>query len=174
MAAPLRRSTLYVAAALVALAAGVATFYAVFAPSPGQGVPVLALSFPDAKGNAQKLEQWRGKVLVVNFWATWCAPCREEIPDFVRLQDKLGPKGVQFVGIAVDNADKVVQFAEEFQVNYPLLIGGYGAIELSRALGNKLGALPFTALVSRDGAVARVHLGPLKPDRLQALCEELL
>jgi thiol-disulfide isomerase/thioredoxin len=125
-------------------------------------------------GREQALEQWRGKVLVVNFWATWCAPCREEIPDFVRLQDELGAKGLQFVGIAIDQADKVGQFQKEFSINYPLLIGGYGAIELSRALGNRLGALPFTALVGRDGDVAYVHMGPLKEAQLRALANKLL
>ncbi len=176
MAARRGRSALYLyaAAAIIALAAGIATFYAVFAPEPGQDVPVLSLAFADPNGNEQGLEQWRGKVLVVNFWATWCAPCREEIPDFVRLQDELGGKGLQFVGIAVDDAAKVRQFAAEFGVNYPLLIGGYGAIELSRALGNTLGALPFTVLVSRQGKVARVHLGPLTPERLRALSRDLL
>jgi thiol-disulfide isomerase/thioredoxin len=171
---PTRRRALFAVAGILAGAAGVASFYALFAPKPGAGVPVLALSLPDVAGREQALEQWRGKVLVVNFWATWCAPCREEIPDFVRLQDELGAKGLQFVGIAIDQADKVGQFQKEFSINYPLLIGGYGAIELSRALGNRLGALPFTALVGRDGDVAHVHMGPLKEAQLRALANKLL
>ena len=74
---------------------------------------------PDVEGREQALGQWQGKVLVVNFWATWCAPCREEMPEFVRAQAELGGKGLQFVGIAVDQADKVRQFAQEIGINYP-------------------------------------------------------
>jgi thiol-disulfide isomerase/thioredoxin len=93
-------------------------------------------------------------VLVVNFWATWCAPCREEMPEFIRAQGEWGGRGLQFVGIAVDQADKVRQFAGEIGLNYPALIGGYGAMELSKSLGNQLMALPFTVIIGRDGTVA--------------------
>jgi thiol-disulfide isomerase/thioredoxin len=117
---------------------------------------------PDSQGTPQSLAQWKGNVVVVNFWATWCAPCREEMPEFVRAQQELGPKGLQFVGIAVDDVDKVRAFAREIGLNYPALIGGYGAIELSKTLGNDLSALPFTVVLDRAGRVAHTQLGPLK------------
>ena len=104
--------------------------------------PLLGISLPDTKGREQPLAQWKGKVLVVNFWATWCVPCREEMPEFVRAQQELGGRGVQFVGIAIDQPDKIDAFAAELRLNYPALVGGYGAIELSKAMGNRLGALP--------------------------------
>ena len=85
----------------------------------------------------------RGRVLVVNFWATWCAPCREEIPGFVRLQERYGPRGLQFVGIAFDQPDKVAEFGREFRVNYPLLLGGLDTMELLRDAGNRAGVLPY-------------------------------
>jgi len=113
-------------------------------------------------------------VLVVNFWATWCAPCREEMPEFVRAQSEYGARGLQFVGIAVDQADKVEQFSKEFGLNYPSLIGGYGAVELSKTLGNRLAALPFTIVVDRQGRIAHTQLGPLKPDKLRAIVDKLL
>ncbi|HEY3531644.1 MAG TPA: TlpA disulfide reductase family protein [Casimicrobiaceae bacterium] len=113
-------------------------------------------------------------MLVVNFWATWCAPCREEMPEFVRIQSRDAGKGVQFVGIAVDDAAKVRDFAHEIGLNYPALIGGFGAIELSRTLGNQLSALPFTVVLGRDGRVALTHLGPLKPAELDGLLGRLL
>jgi thiol-disulfide isomerase/thioredoxin len=135
---------------------------------------LLALSLPDAAGKEQSIGQWRGKVVVVNFWATWCAPCREEMPEFVRAQTEYGARGLQFVGIAVDQADKVEQFAKDLGLNYPTLIGGYGAVELSRTLGNRLAALPFTIIVDRQGRVVHTQLGPLKPDQLRVIVGKLL
>ena len=111
---------------------------------------------------------------MVNFWATWCAPCRDEMPEFVRAQREFGPRGLQFVGIAVDERDKVEQFAKELDLNYPALIGGYAAVELSKTLGNRLSALPFTIVIDRKGTVARTQLGPFKPDKLRSTIDSLL
>ena len=118
--------------------------------------------------------QWRGKVMIVNFWATWCAPCREEMPEFIKAQQALGPKGLQIVGIAVDQPDKVRQFAAEIGLNYPTLVGGFGAMELSKTLGNTVMALPFTVVVDRSGAIAHTQLGVLKPDKLDTIVRQLL
>ena len=120
------------------------------------------------------MDQWRGKVVIVNFWATWCAPCREEMPEFIKAQKDLGPKGLQIVGIAVDQPDKVRQFAAEIGVNYPTLVGGFGAMELSKTLGNTVMALPFTVIVDRQGGIAHTQLGVLKPDKLNAIVRQLL
>lgn len=142
--------------------------------TPVDSAALLALSLPDAAGKVQPLGQWRGKVLVVNFWATWCAPCRDEMPEFIREQARYGAQGLQFVGIAVDDADKVERFATELGLNYPALIGGYGAIELSKTLGNSLAALPFTIVIDRQGNVFLTQLGPLKPEQLQSIIDKLL
>jgi peroxiredoxin len=159
-------------AAVLALAGGVAL--AVWDRAPRDASALFSLSLPDTSGQQQSLSQWRGKVVVVNFWATWCAPCREEMPEFVRAQREFGPRGLQFVGIAVDEPDKVAQFAKELELNYPALIGGYGAIELSKTLGNQLSALPFTIVIDRTGAVARTQLGPFKSDKLRSTIDNLL
>jgi thiol-disulfide isomerase/thioredoxin len=135
---------------------------------------LLALSLPDPAGKEESLAQWRGKLLIVNFWATWCAPCREEMPEFVRFQREFGPKGLQFVGIAADDAEKVRHFATEIGLNYPALIGGYGALELSRTLGNRLMALPFTVIVGRGGKIEYTQLGPMKPDQLRGIIDKLI
>ena len=169
------RRAWFVGAAAVAAAvigAGVALWH------PGRtasqdGAAVLAMVLPDPDGREQALAQWRGKVLVVNFWATWCAPCREEMPQFVAAQARDGAKGVQFVGIAVDDVEKVRVFAREIGLNYPTLIGGFGAIELSRTLGNDLAALPFTIVLDRRGRVVHTQLGPLKAARLDGLLAKL-
>jgi thiol-disulfide isomerase/thioredoxin len=135
---------------------------------------LLALSLPDVHGTPQSLDQWRGKVLVVNFWATWCVPCREEMPEFVHLQKEFGSKGLQFVGIAVDHQDKVALFADEIALNYPALIGGYGAMEISKTFGNRLMALPFTVVVGRDGTIALTQLGPVKKEQLHDIVAKML
>lgn len=161
------------AAGVLALAGGIA-FRLVGREETRDGEAVLGLSLPDLDGRTQPLAQWRGKVLIVNFWATWCAPCREEMPEFVAAQARDGAKGVQFVGIAVDDVDKVRAFAREIGLNYPALIGGYGAIELSKTLGNDLSALPFTVVLDRAGRVAHTQLGPLKRAKLDRLLADLL
>jgi thiol-disulfide isomerase/thioredoxin len=162
--------------ALLAAAAGIGyqQWRMKASPEPGATQALTAARFPDLAGQAQGLEQWRGKVLVVNFWATWCAPCREEIPAFVKLQEKYGAKGLQFVGIAIDQASKVQPFASEFGMNFPVLIGSADAIELTRRLGNKAGVLPFTVILTRDGRVAATEIGAAKEARLEPFLASLL
>src|SRR5574340_1367545 len=149
----MRRRTI-LAAGGMAIALGTAAGYAVYRATEARrrsALALLDLALPDLAGKEQPLAQWRGKVLVVNFWATWCAPCREEMPHFVRAQAEHGANGLQIVGIAIDQADKAQQFARDRGINYPILIGGYGAIELSRRIGNAIGALPFTIVNNRRG-----------------------
>ena len=174
--APRRRVLTYAIAALVALALGIYAFRLLPEPAPGSrdSGPLLAVSLPDVDGHPQSLSQWRGRLLVVNFWATWCAPCREEMPMFVRAQAAHGAKGLQFVGIAVDDAVKVRQFANEIGLNYPALIGGYGAMELSKTLGNTVMALPFTIVIGPDGKVVLTQLGPVQPAQVERLVADFL
>jgi thiol-disulfide isomerase/thioredoxin len=175
---PKLRWTLLGVAAAVALAAGV--YFGMqhrmgTALPPAQaGAALAGLALPDPAGKEQRLDQWRGKVVVVNFWATWCAPCREEMPEFIKAQQQHGAQGLQFVGIAVDQADKVDQFAKEIGLNYPTLIGGFGAMELSKSLGNNLMALPFTVVLDRKGDIVHTQLGELKPAKLKSIITQLL
>jgi thiol-disulfide isomerase/thioredoxin len=135
---------------------------------------ILRARVADANGATQSLEQWRGRVLVVNYWATWCDPCREEIPVFVRLQERYGSRGLQFVGIAIDQPDKVAEFAREFQVNYPLLMGGVETLELLRQVGNRAGVLPYTLVIDRKGNLVSRERGGLKEAKLESLIQPLL
>jgi peroxiredoxin len=166
------RGAIIGAVALAALGAGV--FFSQKDSGNAPAAALLGLSLPDVDGREQRLDQWKGKVVVINFWATWCEPCRQEMPDFVRAQAESGGKGLQFVGIAIDQPDKIRQFSIELKLNYPSLVGGYGALELSKTLGNKLMALPFTMILDRNGKVAYAQMGPLKPGNLDAIVGKLL
>lgn len=137
-------------------------------------LPIFELALADLKGQAQSLAQWRGKVLIVNYWATWCLPCREEMPGFSRLQDKYRDKGVQFVGISIDTADKIIEFQKTTPVTYPLLIGDITVMENSAKLGNSRQALPFTAVFDRDGRLSATKLGRLSEPELERQLAELI
>lgn len=161
----------------VAIAAALAGFGAHLWHLSGTDRPedaLMAARLIDLDGRQQTLDQWRGKVLVVNFWATWCAPCREEIPAFVRLQEKYRTDGLQFVGIAIDQPEKVQAFSREFGINYPLLLGGIDTIEISRQAGNRIGALPFTLVLDRNGRIVSRKLGKARETELETRFKSLL
>ncbi len=132
------------------------------------------ITFNDASGKSLSLADFKGKTILLNLWATWCAPCREEIPILVKLQKKYGAQGLQFVGIAVDQAEKVRPYAAEMGMNFPILIGGLDAIELTRTLGNRAGVLPFTVIVARDGRIAGKEVGAAKEGPFEARLLPLL
>jgi thiol-disulfide isomerase/thioredoxin len=162
--------------ALVALAAGIWLAQARYAgktPAPAAVNALWQLGFPDTKGHQQPLSQWRGQVLVLNFWASWCAPCREEMPDFVALRAQYRPKGAEFVGIAIDNPANVLQFLQHLPVNYPVLVGEGAAHNLARQLGNPNGALPYTIVLDRDGKVVLRHLGRLPRATLETALRKI-
>lgn len=117
------------------------------------------IRIPDLEGREHSLSEWHGKVLVVNFWATWCPPCVVEIPGFIGLQQELGPEGVQFVGVALDDAAAAGRFAAERGINYPVLVGSDSVTRLMQRLGNAIGALPYTVVFDRAGGIAHTHQG---------------
>ncbi|HEX7606127.1 MAG TPA: TlpA disulfide reductase family protein [Usitatibacter sp.] len=121
---------------------------------------LLAAGFASTDGTATSLGRFQGKVMVVNFWATWCAPCREEMPAFARLQAKWAPRGVQFVGLSSEEPGLVERFAAGLRLNYPVWVGGDEVGDLARRLGNHLGVLPFTVLLDRQGRVVDRKVGP--------------
>jgi thiol-disulfide isomerase/thioredoxin len=144
------------------------------APVMPPGLSVFELTLTDLNGKTQNLAQWRGKVLIVNYWATWCQPCREEMPGFSRLQDKYRDKSVQFVGISSDTADKIIEFQKTTPVTYPLLIGDLGIMESSAKLGNIRQGLPFTAVFDREGNLSATKLGRLSELELEGQLKELI
>lgn len=132
------------------------------------------LILADLNARPQNLGQWRGKVLILNYWATWCLPCREEMPGFSRLQDQYRNNGVQFIGISIDDAAKIIEFQKELPVSYPLLIGDMATMKNSADLGNTRQALPFTAVFDREGRLAATKLGRLSEPELERQIKELI
>jgi thiol-disulfide isomerase/thioredoxin len=162
--------------AAIALAAGIYVRMESRSTTPSADA-VLALTkaeFKDLSGQPGSLEQWRGRVLVVNFWASWCPPCREEIPGLARISAQLAANGLQVVGIAVDSPEKAKESAAELGVNYPVLVAGLEIIDLTRRLGNRAGGLPFTVIVDRHGNLVQTHLGLISEAELARILAPLL
>ena len=135
---------------------------------------IYASSFADLQGKPQSLAQWSNKLLVINFWASWCAPCLEEMPVFVRLQERFGAQGLQIVGIAADSTANAAKFAEKLKINYPILADEAGAIAFSKRAGNRLGLLPYTIVLSQKGDVVMTKLGIVQEQEFEALIKNQL
>lgn len=128
----------------------------------GDAAKLLDASFESLDGTPTPIAKWNGKTLIVNFWATWCAPCREEMPDFVKAQTEFGGKGLQFVGVAIDRKPAVEKFAKELAINYPILLGDVAWLDALKTMGNPQGVLPFTVVFSPKSEVMLRRVGKLK------------
>ncbi|MES2024750.1 MAG: TlpA disulfide reductase family protein [Pseudomonadota bacterium] len=128
----------------------------------------FAQQLEDSNSKMQPLSQWQGKTLIINFWATWCAPCVEEMPELTELQTELLPKNIQILGVGIDSANNIREFATKYKITYPLYIAGINGSELSRQFGNQAGGLPFTVIIGPKGDVKKTYLGRLKMDQLRA------
>lgn len=166
-----------VAIGLLALAVGATLALRHFAPSaspPADASALFAHTFKDTQDQPQAMAQWQGNTLVVNFWATWCAPCIEEMPDLQKVQTEYVNRGVQVVGLAIDNEVAVKRFGDEFKLQFPLLLAGAAGSELIRQLGNPSGALPYTLLIDQRGLIVHSKLGRLRASELRAWLDEQL
>jgi thiol-disulfide isomerase/thioredoxin len=126
----------------------------------------------DLAGAPRRVTEWDGQVLIINFWATWCPPCRKEMPMLIGLQEHYGRAGVQLVGIALDEPRSVQAYSKAMGINYPILIGDSGTIVSS--YGNDLGALPYTVIIGRDSKIALVKLGELSREETEKAIRALL
>lgn len=142
-------------------------------PDRGAVDRLLSSTFADLAEHPVPLAPWRGKVLVVNFWASWCPPCREEMPTFSRLAAKYRDKGVQFVGIAIDLPANAKGFAERHPVDFPLVLENSDTKKLMRELGNVQGGLPYTVVIDQNGRAAASKLGRLEESQLDPLLARL-
>jgi len=163
------RWPLLILSGLAAMAAGLWLYQSVLAPARASAAALATLqsrSFSDLTDTNRTLLDWQGKVRVVNFWATWCEPCREEIPALQRVQAKFAESGLETIGISIDHADKVQQFARNMAITYPLLLGDASVIDLARALGNRAGGLPFTLVIDAQGKLLASKLGGITEAQL--------
>ncbi len=132
---------------------------------------LLEATLPDLEGRDIAFRAYLGKPIVVNFWATWCAPCVEEMPELSAMAQAM--PNIQFVGIGIDTADKIRQFVAKIPVSYPLLVAGHAGIALLRELGNTTGGLPFTVMFDANGSMIDTVLGQVQSadlhERVQAL-----
>ena len=170
----MRQRGVFAAIAAAAVLAGAGLWWATRAPradAPPAPIASSALwtaAFADPQGKAHVLGELEGNVVVVNFWATWCAPCREEMPGFSRLAERWKSRGVRFVGLANDDPVKVERFGRELAIAYPLWVGGESVGELSRRLGNRLGVLPHTVIIDPSGRPVDARVGPYPETDLEA------
>lgn len=143
-------------AALLVAGCGTETNAVPAAPTPQATAPI-AFNFPDLDGKQRHLTEWQGQVVLLNFWAPWCPPCRKEMPALMELQGKYAARGFTVVGITIDTHDNAQVFADNLGINFPILIGEEGGLELAQTLGNKVGALPYTVILDRQGRIAYTH-----------------
>ena len=176
----MNRSFLVFATAFVALMAG-ALLYAVRIPVQAPEAPAqpdadaaeavapamqdepvyVAFSLPDMDGQPRDFSEWSGKHTLLNFWATWCAPCRREIPLLKTFHEEQEANGIQVIGIAVDDALPVSKYAEDAQFNYPVLVGQQDAMEIAETSGIEFIGMPFTMVVAADGELLNAHFGEI-------------
>jgi thiol-disulfide isomerase/thioredoxin len=161
--------------ALAALVGGVFAQRWLIAVPVQDAAPMLDAAFPGLDGKPHFLNEWKGKILIVNFWASWCPPCVEEMPAFFLLQTQLADKGVQFIGILVDDELDIAQeFLKTMPVNYPMLNGNIGGRQWAAKLGNHAEVLPYSLVIDANGKLVHTEIGKFTRDEVLAQVKPLL
>jgi thiol-disulfide isomerase/thioredoxin len=186
------KSRLYLAVAFAAMAVGYAVYYFLAAPraametttGPVERQPIAGQSaeadnalpavlpdftLGDLSGAPRSIRSWPGKSMIVNFWATWCAPCRREIPLLRELQKQHGPEGFQIVGVAVDIREDVVKYAQEIGIDYPVLIGEQDGLDAVNSFGQGSLGFPFTVFTDNQGRIVLFHLGEIHREQADVM-----
>ncbi len=171
---PGRRELLIIGgvAAAAAVAGGVAGAF--YLQSKTGAATLLSSQFPDLTGRTRRIAEWQGSALLCNFWATWCAPCREELPLLDAAQQQNASRGLQVLGIGIDTVANIREYMKVVPVSFPMLVGEYAALALMRELGNRNGGLPFSVVMDQAGRVRERRLGAYTPAELTTVLGTLL
>lgn len=165
-------------AVVLSLIAAAALGYFIYDQSAVDPLPVTTVErgrvtfvLSDLDGNPRQFSEWHGKARLVNFWATWCAPCRREIPLLKKTQAEHADINLQVIGIAVDFIEEVTAYAKEAEFNYPVLIGQEDAMAVVEASGIDFIGLPLTMIVAPDGQLIQTHIGEIVEDHIELIVE---
>jgi thiol-disulfide isomerase/thioredoxin len=139
--------------------------------NPAIGLQRPEFSAVDLDGQMRNISEWDGQLIFLNFWATWCPPCKKEIPDFIELQKAYGDQGFQIISIAIDEEQAVREYAEEMGMNYPIMAVQSEGVGLAKRYGNGIGILPYTVIINRDGEISNTITGELSKKRAKELLE---
>ncbi len=133
-----------------------------------------AFELTDLDGKLRNIDEWNGKVILVNFWATWCPPCKKEMPAFMEIHEQYKEQGFDIIGVALDDRESVQNFVDTLGVDYPIMPASHQGLDLSRAYGNRIGALPFSVFIDRDGIIKLTHAGELSKKQVEDIIRPLL
>ncbi|MDN5849490.1 MAG: TlpA family protein disulfide reductase [Nitrococcus sp.] len=139
-----------------------------------EGMHRPAFTLPAMNGGKKSISEWDGKVVVLNFWASWCEPCRREIPLLIDLQRQYGERGLQVVGVAIDSRAAIRDFAKRVGINYPVLYGIEPAMNVAASYGDEQGTLPYTVVLDRDGRMRQIFRKEIKRPAIEPVLRELL
>lgn len=170
----MKQAAIVILIGLLALAGGIALRYSLYPAPAAETSPLPEFMLPDLSGHNRSVSEWKDKILVINFWATWCPSCREEMPDLVALQEQYAARGLQVIGIALEDKEPVEEYLDFIKINYPTLVAGDQGMALSAQLGNRAEAIPYTVVVDRQGMIRDRHLGKFSKPELEKIIEEML
>jgi len=176
---------LYTGVALLSLSLGILTSHWVGKDSAYQppNLPTKPVDVPEIRvdftlqgldGEKHSLSEWDGKVILLNFWAVWCPPCRKEMPDFVELREELSGQAFEIIGVAIDRAEPVQDFIDEIGVDYPILLAELEGLKIMQSYGNQLTTLPYTVLIDQEGKVVEAFRTEVNKQQMLDLIQPLL
>lgn len=169
------RRSLITAVALITLIAGIGVGVWRIQPKPSTAPAgwLFELSFPDPSGKSIKLSDARGRLTLINFWATWCPPCIEEMPELSKVHAELSASGLKVIGLAIDSPSNVREFLQSRKFDYPLLITAAQGPEIATRLGSATGALPYTVLIDEKNQIIRQKVGRIREEEIKSWFSEV-